>query len=252
MLLESGRRALQIDAGGAPFGGGSFDIGARVLAPALWARGIRALDTLLRHARRSRSHRRRARRGRRLQTACASGRASSCRGTCRLPALANARRTRSPRRSPPAGETFQRRRSHARAAPARAGLGAAARTQRRLGRSRSACGDVALLLTGDIGDEIERAIVPQLTPAHTRILKVAHHGSRTSSSPRAARALAAADRAHQRRPGQHVRAPNAGGPRAPRIHRRHRFYARIGTVRSPSTRTAQRTQCRPVTSTARR
>jgi competence protein ComEC len=43
--------------------------------------------------------------------------------------------------------------------------------------------DVALLLTGDISAEIERLIAPQLTPARVRVLKVAHHGSRTSSSP---------------------------------------------------------------------
>ena len=43
-------------------------------------------------------------------------------------------------------------------------------------------GDVAILLTGDIGADVERAIVPQLTPSRIRILKVAHHGSRTSSS----------------------------------------------------------------------
>jgi competence protein ComEC len=42
---------------------------------------------------------------------------------------------------------------------------------------------VAMVLTGDAGAEVERAIVPQLTPARTRILKVGHHGSRTSSSP---------------------------------------------------------------------
>jgi competence protein ComEC len=42
--------------------------------------------------------------------------------------------------------------------------------------------DVALLLTGDIGAEVERALIPQLTPARVRILKVAHHGSRTSTS----------------------------------------------------------------------
>ncbi|HEU5133302.1 MAG TPA: hypothetical protein VFT26_14405, partial [Pyrinomonadaceae bacterium] len=42
--------------------------------------------------------------------------------------------------------------------------------------------DVAVLLTGDISAEVEREIVPQLTHAKTRILKVAHHGSRTSSS----------------------------------------------------------------------
>ena len=44
ILIEtpSGRTML-VDTGGAPFGG-SFGIGARVLAPALWARGIRSLD----------------------------------------------------------------------------------------------------------------------------------------------------------------------------------------------------------------
>ncbi len=42
--------------------------------------------------------------------------------------------------------------------------------------------DVAILLTGDIGAATERAILPHLTPARIRILKVAHHGSRTSSS----------------------------------------------------------------------
>ncbi|HXH25473.1 MAG TPA: hypothetical protein VNI78_09510, partial [Vicinamibacterales bacterium] len=42
--------------------------------------------------------------------------------------------------------------------------------------------DVAILLTGDVSADIERAILPQLTPAPVRVLKVAHHGSRTSSS----------------------------------------------------------------------
>jgi len=39
-------RTMLVDTGGAPFGGG-VDVGSRVLAPALWARGIRSLDTLL-------------------------------------------------------------------------------------------------------------------------------------------------------------------------------------------------------------
>ena len=43
-------------------------------------------------------------------------------------------------------------------------------------------GDVAFLLTGDIGADVERAIVPSLRPAAVRVLKVAHHGSRTSTS----------------------------------------------------------------------
>src|SRR6185436_7965143 len=43
-------------------------------------------------------------------------------------------------------------------------------------------GDVALLLTGDIGADVEREIARDLVPARVRILKVAHHGSRTSTS----------------------------------------------------------------------
>jgi competence protein ComEC len=43
-------------------------------------------------------------------------------------------------------------------------------------------GDVAILLPGDIGAEVERSILAQLTPARHRILKVPHHGSRTSTS----------------------------------------------------------------------
>ena len=42
--------------------------------------------------------------------------------------------------------------------------------------------DVSIVLTGDIGREIERAIAPQFGQAGIRILKVPHHGSRTSSS----------------------------------------------------------------------
>jgi competence protein ComEC len=44
-------------------------------------------------------------------------------------------------------------------------------------------GDVAIVLLGDVGAATERTILPQLTPARLRILKVAHHGSRTSTSP---------------------------------------------------------------------
>jgi competence protein ComEC len=43
-------------------------------------------------------------------------------------------------------------------------------------------GDVAVLLSGDVGAGVERSILAQLTPARHRILKVAHHGSRTSTS----------------------------------------------------------------------
>ena len=43
-------------------------------------------------------------------------------------------------------------------------------------------GDVAILLTGDAGRDVERRILSQLSPARQRILKVGHHGSATSTS----------------------------------------------------------------------
>jgi competence protein ComEC len=39
-----------------------------------------------------------------------------------------------------------------------------------------------VLLTGDISAEVEREILPGLSRSRVRVLKVAHHGSRTSSS----------------------------------------------------------------------
>ena len=43
-------------------------------------------------------------------------------------------------------------------------------------------GDVAELLLGDVGADVGRSILSRLTPVSHRILKVAHHGSRTSTS----------------------------------------------------------------------
>ena len=51
MLLDvPGGQPLLIDTGGSPFGGGSLDIGSRVLAPALWARHVRTTRHAARHA----------------------------------------------------------------------------------------------------------------------------------------------------------------------------------------------------------
>ena len=47
LLQFPDRTTLLVDTGGMPFGAGSFDIGSRVLSPALWALGLRRLDTLL-------------------------------------------------------------------------------------------------------------------------------------------------------------------------------------------------------------
>jgi competence protein ComEC len=44
-------------------------------------------------------------------------------------------------------------------------------------------GDVSVVLTGDVGREVERALGAELPPARLSLLKVPHHGSLTSSSP---------------------------------------------------------------------
>ncbi len=184
MLVEPpAGEPLLIDTGGAPFGSGSFDIGERVLAPALWTRGIRALGALL----------------------VTHGDPDHLGGA---PAVLEGF-------APPLLWEGIRVPAHApmrelRDAAVGAGVSIAAR---RVGESLDWGGarirvlhppepdwerprvrnddsvvievlyrDVALLLTGDISAEVERALVPLLTPARTRILKVGHHGSRTSTS----------------------------------------------------------------------
>ena len=183
MLLQSGTSPLQIDAGGQPFGSGTFDIGARVVAPALWKHGLRRLDAVL----------------------VTHGDPDHIGGA---PVLIETFRPRLlwegivvPRHEP-----SQRLRERAEA------VGGGTRLLRggesfRWGSARVRvlhppepdwerprvrnddsvvievmCGDVAMVLTGDVGAGVEREMVTQLTPARTRILKVGHHGSRTSSS----------------------------------------------------------------------
>jgi competence protein ComEC len=49
--------------------------------------------------------------------------------------------------------------------------------------------DVSILLTGDIGQAVERTLGPALTRAPIRVVKVPHHGSLTSSSEDFVRAV---------------------------------------------------------------
>jgi competence protein ComEC len=179
---DTGRRAVMVDSGGSPFGG-SFDIGSRVLEPALWARSVSAIDTLL----------------------LTHGDPDHIGGALPLIDDFNPRYLWE-------GVPVPHARS-LQAVLARASASNAVIEQRRdgeelrVGEARVLVlhppppdwerqrvrnddsvvievvyRDVALLLTGDIGADVERAIVPRLVPAKIRVLKVAHHGSRTSTS----------------------------------------------------------------------
>jgi competence protein ComEC len=182
LMVQVGGHSLLVDAGGSPFGG-SFDIGARILEPALWARGVAGVDTLL----------------------LTHGDPDHIGGALTLIDDFDLRHLWQGIPVP--------RATSLQAVLERAATSAAGVEQRRdgdefrLGEARLRVlhppppdwerqrvrnddsvvieivyHDVALLLTGDIGVEVERAIVPRLTPAAIRILKVAHHGSRTSTS----------------------------------------------------------------------
>jgi competence protein ComEC len=183
MLLELPRGPrLLVDSGGVPFGE-AVDIGARVVAPALWARGVRSLDGLLithgdpdhlggagvvTEVFRPRwlwegivvpAHEPMA--VVRAAVRAAGGRVETLRtggerafGEARIRVL-----------HPPAPDWERPR--------VRNDDSVVVEVRYR---------DVAIVLTGDISADIEREILPRLSPARVRILKVAHHGSRTSSS----------------------------------------------------------------------
>ena len=183
ILLEApGAEPLLIDTGGAPFGGGTFDIGTRVLAPALWARGVRQLGELL------------VTHGDPDHIGGAAGVLADFRPASawwgipvppHVPSRtfleAAARTSHVDYRR--AGDTigFGRARLRVLNPPA-------PDWERQRVRNDDSVvvevtfGDVAILLTGDISATVERTIARQLTPARVRVLKVAHHGSRTSTS----------------------------------------------------------------------
>jgi competence protein ComEC len=182
LMMQVGERSVMVDAGGSPFGG-SFDIGSRVLEPALWARGVSAIDTLLL------THGDPDHIGgaltliddfnpRDLWQGIPVPRANSLRGVLE--------------RAAASGALLEQRRDGEEFRLGEARLLVLHPTSPDWERQRVrnddsvvievVYGDVALLLTGDIGADVERAIAPRLVPARVRILKVAHHGSRTSTS----------------------------------------------------------------------
>jgi competence protein ComEC len=177
------RRSLLVDAAGSVTGG-SFDIGGRVVAPALWALGTRRLDALvISHG--DPDH--------------VGGAASVLRDfrprevwegvpvptSVAMAALKEqARRQGAVWRTCRAGDTVP--------------LGDVAihvwhppepDWERRKVRNDDSLvlevryREVSLVLPGDAGAGVERQLAPSVPPAPLRILKVPHHGSATSSSP---------------------------------------------------------------------
>jgi competence protein ComEC len=182
-----GGSSLLIDAGG---GTDQFDLGARVVAPALWASGVRRLDTLtITHG--DPDH---------MGGAPSILREFFVRGVWEgvpVPPHAplQALRRLADRRSV-AWQTLQR--------GDRIRLGGAdvhvwnpplPDWERQKVRNDDSIvleiryGNVSVVLSGDISDTVERLLAPHFAPSGLRILKAAHHGSATSSSLAFLRAL---------------------------------------------------------------
>jgi competence protein ComEC len=173
---------IMVDTGGSPFGG-SFDIGARVLEPALWARGLSGIDTLvLTHG--DPDHIGGALpliddfEPRRVWQGIPVSRAASLQAVLQRAAGAGASLEQRHE-----GEEFRLGEARIHVLHPRP-----PEWERQKVRNDDSVvlevmyGDVAFLLTGDIGADVERSILPRLVPAKIRVLKVAHHGSRTSTS----------------------------------------------------------------------
>ena len=175
------RRSLLVDTGGSL--GGGFDVGSRIVAPALWALGVRRLDYLvLTHG--DPDH---------IGGAAAVLRDFRPREVWE--------RVLVPNHQPMSGIAEQAR---AQGAAWRAlQFGDALRIgdvrvrvlhpsppdweRQRVQNDDSLVlelrlGEVSLLLTGDIGREVEPQIGSRLAPVRLRVVKVLHHGSRNSSS----------------------------------------------------------------------
>ena len=182
-LQVAGGRTMMIDSGGAPFGNGGFDIGTRVVEPALWRRGVSSLGALLF------THGDPDHIGGAVPLIQDFSPAAVWQGVP-VPRALSLQQVLA--RATAAGIPIEERRAGEQVSMGAARVfvlhPAAPDWERQRVRNDDSVvlevvyGDVALLLTGDIGADVERQLVPALIPAKTRILKVAHHGSRTSTS----------------------------------------------------------------------
>jgi competence protein ComEC len=183
------RRALLVDAGGLG-GQARFDIGERVVAPALWARGIRSLDALV----------------------LTHGDADHVGGAAAVLELFRTREVWEGVAVPTHEPLVRVAAAADRAAVPwrtvqdgdrlRAGQVTIdvlhpppAEWERQRIRNNDSVvlevriGDVSIVLPGDAGAEVEAAVAARLSPARLRVLKAGHHGSRSSSSAAFVRAV---------------------------------------------------------------
>lgn len=183
LVQPPGGGAMLVDTGGRPFGGDRFDIGRLVLAPALRALGVGALDAVVvthadpDHVGGARSVLDRFDVRRLWLGIPVPGHGPS------RELLAHAHDGGTSVGAWRAGQGFDYAGVRVRVLHP-----PAPDWERRRVRNDDSVvvelthGDIAMLLTGDVSAEVERAVLPQLSASRVRVLKVAHHGSRTSTS----------------------------------------------------------------------
>ena len=174
-------RSLLVDAGGAL--GSRFDIGSRVVVPALWAQGVRRLDVLvLTHA--DPDH---------VGGALAVIESLRPREVWEgVPVPASDRLRALEARAADVGAVWRAVRAGHVADMAGVRLSVLHPPEPDWERPKVRnddsvvlelrLGHVSVVLTGDIGEEVERTVKARLEPAGLRVLKMPHHGSRSSSS----------------------------------------------------------------------
>ncbi len=175
-------QTLLVDSGGL---GGGFDIGGRIVTPALWALGVRRLDWLLF------THPDADHIGGALSVATDLRPREIWEG---VPVPKNAERAALEAAARVRGIAWRQLQAGDHLAVGAVAIDVLSPPRPDWERQRSRnddsvvlrvlFGDVALFLTGDAGAEFEERFVPDAPLPPLRLLKVGHHGSRSSSSER--------------------------------------------------------------------